>query len=146
MNVAQLKELLKSYRGLTEYQEFALSELNRLEKERLAYMSSFGGVQDGMPRAPGFTDTVGNKVAAAMARYDTDIKLFQLGLEQSAQQLQQIRRLLFKLPHRGQVILWKHYCLGWSWEKTAGACHYSSRQTRRIAETMLYVLTQKKVG
>ena len=143
MTVKEVKDLLSSYRDIKEYQDYAREQIAELQREKATYMASFGGTMDGMPRAPGYSDAVSSKVIAAMQRYDSEIHSYRLGLEQNAQQLLQIRRLLRLVPARAGRILWQHYCLGRSWENLAGTCHYSTGGIRKVANRALAFLSQK---
>lgn len=146
MTVKEVKNLLESYRGLLDYRKCARSEIAELQRDKIAYMSSFGGVPDGMPHAPGFTDTVGRKVADAIARYDEDIKLYRVGLAQNEQKIRYIRYLLSMLPHRGELILRLRFCCGKTWEDTARKSHYSLSWTKKLADYYICVLSQKTGG
>lgn len=146
MTAKEIKDLLKSYRDLIEYQEYAREQIAEIEREKLLYMSRFCGAQDGMPRAPGVTDTVGRKVADAIARYDDDIKLYRVGLAQNEQKIRYIRHLLSMLPHRGELILRLRFCSGKTWEDTARKSHYSLSWTKKLADYYICVLSQKTGG
>ena len=146
MTVEEIKDLLKSYRDLIEYQEYAKEQIAEIEREKLLYMSRFGGASDGMPRAPGYSDTVSAKVIASMQKYDSEIHSYQRGISQSAERLSLIRRLLRLLPARNAQILRQHYCLGHTWEAVAQRYHYSVDGIKRLSYKNLAYLSQKNRG
>lgn len=134
MDKNAIKSYLKSYRQTQENIDIASGELSRLQSAKTEVQGRLSMCADGMPRAPGVSDTTYTKCLKAMELYDSEISLQRRTLEELQKRMVTIGCMIAAAGHRriGQI-LYKHYCQGVIWAKIAAEMHYSVRQIKRYA-------------
>lgn len=144
MDKDEIKRYLKSYRGALECAETVERDIRHFELLKEQEQAKLGGNCDGMPRAPGVSDTTYNRCQRAMQLYDKSIASLQRTKEEALERLDKINELLNACGgFKKRLILAQHYCRGEGWSDLAERLHYSSRQIRRYADEGLASIEKK---
>lgn len=122
----------------------AEQEIARLELLKTQEQAKLGGLGDGMPRAPGVSDTTYSRCQRAIDLYDSEIALQQRMLNEAHERLERINLLLSLAgSFKARTVLFKHYCEGKTWDCVGDNMHYAGRHVKRIGSAALEVVVKK---